>query len=807
MPTYTIRRLPSRRRAISCLTEACTAAFAAASHVASSLTFTVVFTIAITVPLTASSTASAQAQQAGRVSGTVHVDGGDLPLPGVHVFIENTAIGTVTDAGGRFALERVPVGPRTIVARFVGFETVRQPVEVSTDTTTLTIVLEPSTERLDGVVVTATGERQSRANVAATVQSVDGAVIDRVKPAHPSEIMGRLPGVWVNTTSGEGHMTAIRQPLTTDAVYLYLENGVPTRSTGFFNHNALYELNVPMAENIEVLKGPGSALYGSDAVGGVVNVSTGSTPEAPMAHLTMEAGSDGYGRAMLRTGTSAGRHGLRLDVLATKSDGWRDASRFDRQSGILTWDAGLNGTARLRTVATFSVVDQEPAGSAAISREDYETSPMTNYTPISFRDVMSVRVASAYERITPAGSISLTPFARLNRMSILPNWSLAYDPSVYSTDHSSIGVLARYRHDFDAVGLRLIAGIDAEQSPGEHVEHRIAPERTDGIYTSYVEAELLYDYDVTFRETSPYLHAEFAPFARMRLTGGLRADLLSFDYDNRLSVVTDGPHRRAADTRLIYRHLSPKLGATYRLSDAANVFASFRHAFRVPSEGQLFRQGSTTNTLDLEPVKADQFEVGLRLRPTPSLHVDVSAYDLRKTNDLVTVVDENGVRISTNAGATSHQGVEAGITVEPADGLHVTASYAHAVHRYEDWHPSPATDFSGHEMEAAPRSIAFAELAYRPPFASGLSLSAEARRLGSYWMDPANSAKYDGHTVIGLRAQIHLPAGFAVFGRITNLTDARYAERATFDVFRGAEFAPARPRAVFVGVRFGAGAA
>jgi outer membrane receptor protein involved in Fe transport len=91
------------------------------------------------------------------------------------------------------------------------------------------------------------------------------------------EIMGSARGR-VNVTGGEGHQTAIRQPLTTSPVYLYLEDGIPTRSTGFFNHNGLYEVNLPMAGGIEINKGPGSALYGSDAIGGVVNVLTRKPP-------------------------------------------------------------------------------------------------------------------------------------------------------------------------------------------------------------------------------------------------------------------------------------------------------------------------------------------------------------------------------------------------------------------------------------------------------------------------------------------------------------------------------------------------
>ena len=124
------------------------------------------------------------------------------------------------------------------------------------------------------VTVTATREGQLLSETPATVGVIKEKTLREVKPTHPTEIMGQVAGVWVNVTGGEGHQTAIRQPLTTNPVYLYLEDGVPTRSTGFFNHNALYEVNLPMAGGIEISKGPGSALYGSDAIGGVVNFIT-----------------------------------------------------------------------------------------------------------------------------------------------------------------------------------------------------------------------------------------------------------------------------------------------------------------------------------------------------------------------------------------------------------------------------------------------------------------------------------------------------------------------------------------------------
>ena len=148
--------------------------------------------------------------------------------------------------------------------------------------------------KLDDVVVTGTREAESAKEVPQTVGVVNEKVIEDVKPSHPSQVMNRVPGVWIRATTGEGHVTAIRQPLTTQPLYLFLEDGIPIRSTGFFNHNALYEINMPGAERIEVIKGPGTALHGSDAIGGAINVMTKAPSLTPEIEVTPEAGEHGW---------------------------------------------------------------------------------------------------------------------------------------------------------------------------------------------------------------------------------------------------------------------------------------------------------------------------------------------------------------------------------------------------------------------------------------------------------------------------------------------------------------------------------
>jgi outer membrane cobalamin receptor len=151
---------------------------------------------------------------------------------------------------------------------------------------------------LPDVVVTGTREGTSLNETPAAVGVIPKGSIERTRPNHPSQLLGQVPGVSVAVTNGEGHATAIRQPFTTNPVYLFLEDGIPIRSTGFFNHNALYEINIPHSGGMEVTRGPGAALYGSDAIDGIVNVLTRTPSTKPEVGISAELGGHGFSRVL-----------------------------------------------------------------------------------------------------------------------------------------------------------------------------------------------------------------------------------------------------------------------------------------------------------------------------------------------------------------------------------------------------------------------------------------------------------------------------------------------------------------------------
>src|SRR5690606_35338761 len=144
-------------------------------------------------------------------------------------------------------------------------------------------------------------------------------------------------------------------------------------------------------------------------------------------------------------------------------------------------------------------------------------------------------------------SWSVVPYARYDSMDLLANWSLTYDPTRSVTDNYSMGVLAKVQRELRPMRTTLLAGVDVDVSPGSRVEDVVRPQTTaSGLpsgrptFNSYTTGARVYDYDVTFLAASPYAQVEYSPTSRMRVSVGLRADRMRYDYEDR-SVTPDTP--------------------------------------------------------------------------------------------------------------------------------------------------------------------------------------------------------------------------------------------------------------------------
>jgi iron complex outermembrane receptor protein len=699
-------------------------------------------------------------------------------------------------------------------------------------------VAQVLTAKSQSVTVTATRQAVSLSESPWSVGVIDQESISVTKPTHPSELLSQVPGVAVSVTNGEGHQTAIRQGFTTSPVYLFLEDGIPIRATGNFNHNALYEVNIPSAASVEVIRGPASALYGSDAIGGVVNVITRTPSTRAGGNGSLEMGQWGYRRLLAGADSGEGSAGaLRLDVNLTSTDGWRQNTGYDRRSFNLRWDSQLSPTTRVKTIIGMTSIDQETGANSALPMPLYLDDPTVNLRSPAYRKVDALRFSSSFEHDLGGGQqLSLTPYLRRNKMDLNGSYNFTGDARIEDTEVFSAGLQATYRRDFhDAYRSRLIVGLDLDRSPSKRLETKItlssqidarASASSDaslrGLYTQYIGYSLgarMYDYEVNYRNLSPYAHWEFSPLPAMRLSAGLRRDQSSYTMDNQANpgyfTVAGREYYLPASAEADFARWVPKLGMVYQLSAQSQWYASYNHGFRTPSESQLFRGGRSASggslsarqaeaqalfnaASQLKAIKAEQLEWGLR-GSQQQIQYEVVAYQLTKSDDLLSQRDATGYSVQTNNGTTKHRGIEVlvGTRLSPAWRFDAAASYAS--HRYEQW-ISGSTDNSGKNIESAPRTLANLRLSGQ--MVAGLNAQLEWVHVGSYYLDQANQfGKYPGHGLWNLRMSMALGADASLFLRAMNLADKRYADSASQSNAAGGLYAPGLPRTVYAGIQ------
>src|SRR4051812_44124220 len=128
----------------------------------------------------------------------------------------------------------------------------------------------------EDIVVTATRDKRSASLTPASISRIDEQAIEDIGSKHQADVLNRNAGVYIQRGSGAESLGAIRSPVLAGAgacgAFLVAEDSLPIRPTGFCNLNEMFEINYEQARQIEVLRGPGSSMFGASAVHGVINV-------------------------------------------------------------------------------------------------------------------------------------------------------------------------------------------------------------------------------------------------------------------------------------------------------------------------------------------------------------------------------------------------------------------------------------------------------------------------------------------------------------------------------------------------------
>jgi vitamin B12 transporter len=583
----------------------------------------------------------------------------------------------------------------------------------------------------DTIVITASGIEQPRGETGHAITVIDRDRLDQLQSATVADALRTIAGVAVAQRGPTGSQTSVFLRGGNSAQTLVLIDGVRVNDVsspnGAFDFGALQTGNF---DRIEVLRGANSVIWGSQAIGGVVSLtSLGATDS-----LTLRASAEGGQAGTWRT--SANASGTSGALRGSFGASWQQSDGISALVGGTERDGfdslSANGALSIDLSRDIAV---DLRGFYARGRLEYDA-PFglgANALPVTrnrqWLGHVGLRAGLFGGRLINRISFSRTDIDRDGT-----------DPVAFSFNNFAVsGQVDRYAYQGEANisnGLRAIFGIDHERT------------RTRSSFEG-APATL-----ASNRVTSAYAQLIVQPIPSVTLTGGVRHDDYS-DYGINTSLAANAVW-------------SPNDGNT-------RLRASYAEGFRAPtlSEGQ-----PPFGNPALRPETAENLDVGIEQRFLGGRAMLGLTWFRRTSDDLIAF--SFATFRSENIDHARSKGVELELALRPTDRLDLRASFA----RTDAVNRTPGA-LLGKRLALRPQHSAVLTADWATPWR--FKLGATLTLTGDSFDDAANRVRLDGYVLAGLRAALPLGAGLEAFGRVDNLFDEKYAVVARYSTFgRGA---------------------
>ncbi len=291
----------------------------------------------------------ARAQETGTVRGKVTRQDGGAPLSGVSVTIQNTGIAGVTGPDGVYRLERVPAGQQTLMFRWLGYEPQQAPVSVTAGgSVTVDVALRARPVALQEVVVTASRAPERVVEAPAAVAIADlPSIRAAAATGQLPRVVENLPGVdLVQSGMSDFNLNTRGFNSSLNRRVLVLQDGRDL-SVAFLGAQE-WSANPPLEDGarVELVRGPGSALYGANAFSGVLNITTPAARDVAGTKLTLTGGQlTSFNGSFRQAGVfSQGRFGYKLEGGYSTSDTWSRSRTLTNESDFKAEYRAVTGT-------------------------------------------------------------------------------------------------------------------------------------------------------------------------------------------------------------------------------------------------------------------------------------------------------------------------------------------------------------------------------------------------------------------------------------------------------------------------------
>lgn len=732
------------------------------------------------------------------------------PIAGatIHCTSEGCKCGCVANAAGEFEMKCNDC--KTLSVSHIGYAA--QSFAVSDKN--IIVSLAPASSQLQTVVLSANrGEGTKRSAAPVAITTISSKMLQETRATMADQLLNKVSGVNMVNLGNEQHQMSIRQPMTTKSLFLYLEDGIPVRTTGLFNHNALLEMNLASTKSIEVIKGPSSSLYGSEAIGGVVNFITTAPTAVPVLKLSAQGNDAGYKRTDLVSSMSAGKWGFVLSgYYAEKKNGFLDYSDFHKTTLTARIDYRFSDKSTLSNSLTYVDYYSDMAG--GIDSAMFASHSFQNLHTFTYRKVTALRYRSTFTHSwNDRAKTTVSALYRNNAIGQNPAYRVKDDyrrqgnifvgkkdlahGEINESSFNSYSLIAQHRQNINWKKAVAIGGVSVDLSPSTYTADyiRIKKDSVTKKYLGYQRPDsTLTNYATKLNNYAAFVNIELSPAEKLRVVASLRYDYFHYNFDNQLKP---SAFSGAPDTASNFSRLSPKIGFTYNFSNRTGIYANYSEGFVPPQVTELF---TGVKVPSLNPAVFYNYEVGGWIELVKNkLYADVSAYRLEGTNEIVSVKLDDGSFANQNAGKTLHRGIEFGINATPVKDLSFRFSGAYSKHEFIEY-VEKGIKYNNNAMANAPEWIYNTELWYRPSFVKNLRIGAELQHVGRYFADPQNTATYKGYYALNLRAGYAFK-GVEVWVNVLNATDNYYSYITTKSAF-GYSYQLAEPRNVNVGLSY-----
>ncbi len=552
-------------------------------------------------------------------------------------------------------------------------------------------------------------------------------------------------------------------------------------------------IDLGSAEQIEVIRGPFSAVYGS-ASGGVINIRTEDGPETPFLSGRVNFGSYDYRQGQLKAGGQSGRLNWLANFSSTKLDGYRDHARFESRlfNGKFRYDFDTDASLTLVLNAVDSPHADDPGGLNAreVSEDRRQAAPRNLlYDAGEELDQQSLglsftRGVGENQELMLRGYYVNRDFS--NRLPFDVN-SNGQGGSVDLGRHfAGAGGSYGWTSTLGGRDNHLVIGLDYDAQR----DHRRRYANNQGVL-----GELTTDQDEDVTTTGLFAQDVLDLSDSASLTLGGRFD----DVDYEVSDRTGG----SGSGKRSFNEFSPMAGINWALREAVNLYGNISTSFDPPATTELANpDGPTGFNQDLGSQTATNYEIGVKGLITGRFRYELALFHIDVKDEIVPFeLEGSGQSFFQNAGESTHDGVEASFSAELFPGLTGSASYTWSDFTFDRFEGIGGEIYDGNRIPGVPEHLFSLDFDWTHP--SGFYAGWDFLYVGRFYANNANTVKTDDYLVSNLRAGFRWTGGQWVvepFIGVNNLFDKEYMANVRLNASFGRYYEPAPVRNVYAGV-------